>query len=351
MARPRKQTVDYFPHDTDASDSRTLTILEHKFGNDGYTFWFKLLELLGRTRGHYFVFNDVDSMEFLLAKTKIKDTKTALSILATLATREAINRELYEHKIIWSQNFVNGIADVYARRKEPLPPKPDWRIIEGKNTVSDNSNPINSGENAQSKLNESKLKEITNNHHNKGGTLQQARKSIDDIVRVCEQEIGAVTPAIEEELRAAVDDYPIDWVYDAIKEAARGGDDKRNLRYVAGILGNWKRKGRGVGQQFVTIAEGELEPDPAAMAVWAKAKASLEKQVTRSYYRTWLKKTQGVGYVDGVFHVGVPTDFVALYLSQNQRSLIERSLCDFTQPGVKVDFVVIEGMGEGGDAK
>lgn len=45
MARPKKQTVDYFPHFV--KGGRTIFILENKFGNDGYAFWFKLLEILG----------------------------------------------------------------------------------------------------------------------------------------------------------------------------------------------------------------------------------------------------------------------------------------------------------------
>ena len=52
MARTQQDTVQYFPHDTGASDGDTLTILEANFGNDGYAFWFKLLEKLGRAPGH-----------------------------------------------------------------------------------------------------------------------------------------------------------------------------------------------------------------------------------------------------------------------------------------------------------
>lgn len=161
MARPTKQTVDYFPHDTDASGRRTLTVLEHKYGNDGYTFWFKLLELLGKSPGHYFVFADDDSWEFLLAKTKIKDAQTARGILATLATLGAVDKELHDHKIIWSQNFVDGIADVYERRTAPLPQKPDWRVIEGKNKVSATDNPFSDNDNPQTKLNKTKLNKET----------------------------------------------------------------------------------------------------------------------------------------------------------------------------------------------
>lgn len=49
MARPKKQTVDYFPHFV--KGGRTIFILENKFGNDGYAFWFKLLEILGESEG------------------------------------------------------------------------------------------------------------------------------------------------------------------------------------------------------------------------------------------------------------------------------------------------------------
>jgi hypothetical protein len=49
MARPTKQTVDYFPHD--CHHGQTIYILEKRFGNDGYAFWFNLLELLGSSEG------------------------------------------------------------------------------------------------------------------------------------------------------------------------------------------------------------------------------------------------------------------------------------------------------------
>ncbi len=39
MPRPQKNTVDYFSHDADASDGRTLSILENNFGAEGYMAW------------------------------------------------------------------------------------------------------------------------------------------------------------------------------------------------------------------------------------------------------------------------------------------------------------------------
>ena len=49
MTRPKKQTVDYFPHS--CNHKKTIYILEERYGNNGYSFWFKLLEMLGNTEG------------------------------------------------------------------------------------------------------------------------------------------------------------------------------------------------------------------------------------------------------------------------------------------------------------
>ena len=72
MGRPRKQTVDYFPHFV-STDSRTKFILEQSWGNDGYAFWFKLLELLGRSEGHYYDCSQPADKMYLVALTKVTD--------------------------------------------------------------------------------------------------------------------------------------------------------------------------------------------------------------------------------------------------------------------------------------
>jgi len=124
VARPKKQTVDYFPHYV--FHKRTMYIIENKYGNDGYAFWFKLLELLGSTEGHFYDCRNPSKWEFLLAKTR-QSGVSATEILNTLAALDAIDAELWTQKVIWSQNFVDGVADVYAKRKIELPEKPSIR--------------------------------------------------------------------------------------------------------------------------------------------------------------------------------------------------------------------------------
>ena len=49
MARPLKEGLDYFPHDTDASNDEKIEALRALFNNDGYVFYFILLERIYRT--------------------------------------------------------------------------------------------------------------------------------------------------------------------------------------------------------------------------------------------------------------------------------------------------------------
>ncbi len=57
-----------------------------------------------------------------------------------------------------------------------------------------------------------------------------------------EQNIGMLTPMIAEELRDAEQQYPEQWIGDAIREAA--SLNKHNWRYIARILENWAARGR-----------------------------------------------------------------------------------------------------------
>lgn len=118
MARPQKKTVDYFPHRT--VHGKTMFVLESRWGNDGYAFWFRLLEILGSSDGLFYDCNNPPDWQFLLARTKVEDL-IAVEILNCLADMEAIDRKFWDKKVIYSQNFVDGVADAFKRRLELLP--------------------------------------------------------------------------------------------------------------------------------------------------------------------------------------------------------------------------------------
>jgi chromosomal replication initiator protein len=81
----------------------------------------------------------------------------------------------------------------------------------------------------------------------------------------------------------------------------------------------------------------------SAHEIWEAALGELQIQVTKSNYRTWLEKTEGLSYKGNQFVVGVPNVFVAEYLDQNQRSLIEKTLTGLTHPEIKVVFRISPG--------
>jgi hypothetical protein len=154
MARPIKQTIDYFPHFV--SDGKTLLILQNEFHNDGYAFWFKLLELLCVSDGQAYDYNNPAEWRLLLAKTSVQED-TATKILTILADVGAIDKELHTHKIIWVQKLVDNLDLVYNRRSNGKPQKP---VIANNNVVmkdiSVNNNPVIANKSTHTKQNNTK---------------------------------------------------------------------------------------------------------------------------------------------------------------------------------------------------
>jgi hypothetical protein len=144
MSRPQKQSVEYFPHF--CVSGKTIFILKTRHGNNGYAFWFQLLEELGSSNGHYLDLNSEEYCEFLSAKTLVSVTEM-MSVLDLLSRLDAIDQRLWQKKIVWSQNFVDNLAQVYAKRVVSAPEKP---VSVTETLVSGDGNP-------QSKVKESKV--------------------------------------------------------------------------------------------------------------------------------------------------------------------------------------------------
>ena len=89
--------------------------IETKFGNDGYAFWFKLLEQLAGAEHHYLDCNDIGTWEYLLAKSKF-ESKTANDILDICSNLGAINQNLWNHRIIRSDTLLANLGSLYNRR-------------------------------------------------------------------------------------------------------------------------------------------------------------------------------------------------------------------------------------------
>lgn len=160
MARPKKETVEYFPHMVE--HGKTMFILESKWGNDGYAVWFKLLEKLGATESHYIDCRDDTAIVFLAAVCRVPEN-VLVEIVDTLVYLNAIDRGLWLHKLIYCQHLVDNLATVYQRRRMETPTIE--KVIARSGVVIADINPVNDDSKRQSKVNESKVNESKDANH------------------------------------------------------------------------------------------------------------------------------------------------------------------------------------------
>lgn len=341
MARKESNTVEYFPHI--AKSGKTIFILKSRWQNNGYAFWFQLLEVLCLTENHCYNCQTEESWQYLLAYTGV-DENTGKEILDLLAKLGNIDTFLWRKRLIWCQKLVNNMDEVYKKRKRPLPSKP---ILGTNNAIPDTSNSLTGAEIPQSKVD--KIKEdkrrVDNTTHNfpvikkDESSSSSPEEGYDNlsIFQVYEENIGELTPVIEAELKEALKKFSDTQIAEAIALAVKSGPDKKNWLYIAGILKNWEREGYkpAKGDKRTAIApalarawtgETPLPADTNAQAHWNKALAELETQVSKANYHTWLKNTIGLRRSNGEFIIGVPNISVANYLEKNICSLIERTL-------------------------
>ena len=155
MPRPQKNTVDYFPHDNDASEGRTLSILYNNFGHEGISCWWQLLERVSKTRNHVISLRNSEDLEFLAAKLRLVPERLK-EILEKMADLEAIDSALFRHDLIWVTHFVERVEQVYKTRKMDLPTKPE--LSEEETELISKETELSTPISTQSKLKETKVK-------------------------------------------------------------------------------------------------------------------------------------------------------------------------------------------------
>lgn len=77
MARPLKNSCDYFPHDADMRNHRKIKALRNKFGIEGYALWCMFLEFLTSNDNNRAVFSDLEleliAGDFNVSKELVSD--------------------------------------------------------------------------------------------------------------------------------------------------------------------------------------------------------------------------------------------------------------------------------------
>jgi len=247
-----------------------MFILEQKYGNNGYAFWFKLLEMLGTAKGHFLHLENPADWEFLQAKTRLDGDKCS-EILDLLARLDAIDRELWEsHRVVWSQNFVDGIAEAYRNRKVETPSRPSFY------TQKPCSNDVSTPENPQTKLDETKLNESTSSVNqstpeNSGSPPENPstpRLTMNDFVNV----IGDTNSTHYQVIASFIGDG---MSVELVKEALQKARGRRiPWSYAKSILTNWLNNGiKTMGDLRKSEQSDRASPVITAEAIAASRKA------------------------------------------------------------------------------
>jgi len=84
--------------------------------------------------------------QLLLAKAGVNEI-TGVEIMNLLVEMQAIDKDLWDSKLIWCQNLVDNLVDVYKNRRREIPQKP----------IITENNPITTGKSTQSKVKGSKV--------------------------------------------------------------------------------------------------------------------------------------------------------------------------------------------------
>lgn len=125
MARPLKKGMEYFPHDVDAVDDEKIEILRKLFGNDGYAFYFIILERIYRTNtGELLIDTDLKK-KILVSKVGVSMKKFD-DLLETSLEYELFSSSCYnERKALTSNGIMKRVKQVESEREK-------WRNEKGK---------------------------------------------------------------------------------------------------------------------------------------------------------------------------------------------------------------------------
>jgi len=154
MARPRKEGMDYFPHDTDAVNDEKIEALRALYGNDGYAFYFILLERIYRSPNFELIVSDAETLQILSRKVAVTQQKFD-EMLATAFKYGCFDETSYHERNVLTSNGI---------RKRAVP------VLEKRRKMRENDTGVsdaetqqklsrNSAETGESKVKNSKVKD------------------------------------------------------------------------------------------------------------------------------------------------------------------------------------------------
>jgi hypothetical protein len=119
MARPIKEGLDYFPHDTDASTDEKIEALRVLYGNNGYAFYFIILERIFRTNNFEIDVSDAETIQILARKVEVT-VEEFNKMLKTALKWGCFDKKIYEERKVLTSNGIKKRASVVIEKREEM---------------------------------------------------------------------------------------------------------------------------------------------------------------------------------------------------------------------------------------
>lgn len=119
MARPKKEGLEYFPHDTDSVNDEKVEALRMLYGNDGYAFYFILLERIYRTKHAELDVSDAETIQILSRKVGVT-TQEFDSMLKTALKRGCFDFNEYEERGVLTSNGIKKRVIPVMEKRESM---------------------------------------------------------------------------------------------------------------------------------------------------------------------------------------------------------------------------------------
>lgn len=116
MARPKKDGLEYFSHDVHAANDKKVEALRMLYGNDGYAFFFILLETIYQEANFELDISDAETIQILCRKTELTFERFNM-ILETAIKRECFDRDAYEERGVLTSNGIKKRAEVVVKKR------------------------------------------------------------------------------------------------------------------------------------------------------------------------------------------------------------------------------------------
>jgi DnaD/phage-associated family protein len=117
LARPQKEGLDYFPHDTDATSDEKLEAMRALHGNDGYAFYFILLERIYRTSNGELDVSNISKRAAIISKVGVSPEKFN-AMLEDAFELELFDKAIYEQKQHITSNGIKKRVEEVKKLRE-----------------------------------------------------------------------------------------------------------------------------------------------------------------------------------------------------------------------------------------